>query len=187
MGKIFEALDDDLIAFIEAQPIFFVATAPLAADGLVNVSPKGLDTFRVLGPKTVAYLDLTGSGIETVAHAKENGRIVVMFCAFEGRPNILRLHGRVEALEPGHPDFDALLPRFPTHPGTRAILRVDVQRIADSCGFSVPRMTYERDRDQLTRLHESRSPERMRQTHTEKNAHSLDGLPGLALDGLAPE
>lgn len=181
MRKVFETLDDDLIAFIERQPIFFVATAPLAGEGLVNLSPKGLDTFRVLGPNTVAYLDLTGSGIETVAHAKQNGRIVVMFCAFEGRPNILRLHGTVEALEPGNPEFDALLPRFPTLPGTRAILRIDVQRIADSCGFSVPRMTYDADRDQLVRLHETRGPEKLHQTHTQKNAKSLDGLPGLSL------
>src|SRR5215207_11005929 len=105
MGKVFDGLDDDLRAFIARQHVFFVGTAPLAADGHVNVSPKGLDTFRVLGPTTVAYLDLTGSGVETIAHLRENGRLTIMFCAFVGRPNIVRLYGRGEVLAMGEPEW----------------------------------------------------------------------------------
>src|SRR6187549_2505335 len=114
MGKVFEVLDDVLRGFIVAQPLFFVATAPLAADGHVNVSPKGLDTFRVLGPTTVAYLDLTGSGVETVAHLRENGRVTVMFCAFEGRPRILRLYGRGRCVEPVDAEWATTAAAFST-------------------------------------------------------------------------
>src|SRR3954468_516244 len=112
MGKVFAELDDDLRSFIGRQHAFFVATAPLAADGHVSVSPKGLDTFRVLGPTTVAYLDLTGSGIETVAHIRENGRLTIMFCAFDGRPLIIRLYGRARIVEPGDLDWAGTLAHF---------------------------------------------------------------------------
>src|SRR5262249_23538551 len=131
MGKLFESIDDGLACFIAAQHVFFVSTAPLAADGHLNLSPKGLDTFRVIDAHTVAYLDLTGSGVETIAHLRENGRIVIMFCAFEGAPKILRLHGRGDVLEPGDPDFDRLRTLFGTHEAVRSIIRVDVHRIAD--------------------------------------------------------
>lgn len=183
MGKVFEAIDDDLQAFLGAQRVFFVATAPLAADGLVNLSPKGLDTFRVLDPRTVAYLDLTGSGIETVAHAKENGRIVFMFCAFEGRPRIVRLHGHATILEPGDPDFERLQPLFPDLPGTRAIVRAAIHRIADSCGYAVPLYEYRGQRDQLVQWAERHGPDALRGTRQERNARSLDGLPGVRRDG----
>jgi len=182
MGKIFDSLDDDLRAFIEAQKLFFVATAPLAADGHVNLSPKGLDSLRILGPREIAYLDLTGSGIETLAHLRENGRVVFMFCAFEGRPRILRLHGRGEALEPGDARYAALRGRFPQLPGERAIIRVDVQRIADSCGWGVPLYHFEAERDQLVRFAEQLPPEKMAAAKKKWNAKSLDGLPGLKLD-----
>src|ERR671939_193862 len=117
MGKEYEEITPQLAEWIQRQRIFFVATAPLAADGMVNCSPKGLDTLRVTAPREVAYLDLTGSGIETVAHLRENGRIVLMFCAFEGPPRILRLHGRGEVVSPAHPDWESLAGRFPPHPG----------------------------------------------------------------------
>jgi hypothetical protein len=179
VGKVFDALDADLVGFIESQKLFFVATAPLDADGLVNLSPKGLDTFRILGPREVAYLDLTGSGIETLAHLRENGRVCFMFCAFEGRPRILRLHGRGEAFEPGDAGWERLRPRFPELPGERAIIRVDVQRIADSCGWGVPRYTFEGQRDQLVRFAEQLGPEKLDAARAQINAKSLDGLPGL--------
>src|SRR5262245_63376087 len=115
MGKVYDAIDGPIADFIRAQRVFFVATAPLAAEGHVNLSPKGLDSFAILDPHTVAYIDLTGSGIETVAHLRENGRITICFCAFEGPPKILRLSGRGEAIEPGHPDFTALAARFPAY------------------------------------------------------------------------
>src|ERR1017187_2866913 len=134
MGKTYDTLDETLTEFIRQQHVFFVATAPLSADGHVNVSPKGQDTFRVLGPSRVAYLDLTGSGIETVAHLKENGRVVLMFCAFEGPPSIVRLYGRGSVVEPADEVYASLAARFPTSPGARAVVHVEVTSIADSCG-----------------------------------------------------
>jgi hypothetical protein len=180
MGKIFEQIDAELREFIEAQKLFFVATAPLDAEGHVNLSPKGLDILRILGPREIAYLDLTGSGIETLAHLRENGRIVLMFCAFEGRPRILRLHGRGEALEPGDARYSALRERFPQLPGERAIVRVDVQRIADSCGWGVPLYAFQGERDQLVRFAEQLPPEKMAAAKQKWNAQSIDGLPGLS-------
>jgi hypothetical protein len=159
--------------------MFFVATAPLAADGLVNLSPKGLDSFRILGPQSVAYLDLTGSGIETVAHLRENGRVVLMFCAFEGRPRIVRLQGVGRAFEPGDPDFERLRPQFPEVAGVRSIVRAEVRRIADSCGWGVPLYSFQGQRDQLVRFGEQLGPQKIREAQTHFNRRSLDGLPGL--------
>src|SRR5262245_42433528 len=129
-GKLFSELDDDLRAFIARQHVFFVATAPLSPGGHVNLSPKGLDTFRVLGPRTVAYLDLTGSGVETVAHLRENGRLTVMFCAFEGRPRILRMYGRGRAVEPGDAEWPAGSAGLPELPGVRTVAVLAVERLA---------------------------------------------------------
>ncbi len=179
MAKVFEAIDDKLAAFIRAQHVFFVATAPLAADGMINLSPKGLDSFRILGPQSVAYLDLTGSGIETVAHLRENGRVVFMFCALEGRPRILRLHGTGQSFEPGAPEFERLRPEFPEVAGVRAIVRAEVQRIADSCGWGVPLYSFQGERDQLVRFGEQLGPEKIRAAQKQFNRRSLDGLPGL--------
>ena len=179
MGKTYEYIDDDLAAFIEAQKLFFVATAPLSSEGRVNLSPKGLDSFRILGPRRVAYLDLTGSGIETVAHVRENGRLTLMFCAFEGAPKILRLQGRAHVHALDSDGFRALLPRFAAIAGMRAIIVLDVERIADSCGFGVPRFRYEGERDTLPKLAESRGEEGMRAYRESKNARSIDGLEGL--------
>lgn len=179
MAKVHAALDATLTEFIRRQHVFFVATAPLAGDGLLNLSPKGLTGFAVLGPHEVAYLDLTGSGVETIAHLRENGRIVVMFCAFEGPPRILRLQGRGEVLEPSHPDFATLRARFPELPGVRSIIRVQVERIADSCGYGVPRYVYEGERTQLVEWAERKGPDGVVAYRAENNVRSIDGLPGL--------
>lgn len=180
MGKVHEQIDDRLASWLAAQPMFVVATAPLAADGLVNASPKGgSGTFAVLGPTTVAYLDLTGSGVETIAHLRENGRIVLMFMAFEGRPQIVRLHGRGHVMVPDDPDFAELVKKFPSHPGARAVIVVDVDRIADSCGYAVPRLDYVADRDVLDLWAKKKGPEGVAAYQAEHNAVSLDGLPGL--------
>ncbi len=183
MSKVFPGLDADLRRFIARQHVFFVASAPLAADGHVNLSPKGLDTFRVLGPTTVAYLDLTGSGVETVAHLRENGRLTVMFCAFAGRPRILRLYGRGRAVEPGAADWSALAAHFPELPGVRSVVVLEVERIADSCGYAVPRYEYAGDRPQLTDWCEKKGPDGVRKYQARKNRTSLDGLPGLPSAG----
>lgn len=178
MGQLHD-ITPDLRRWIERQKVFFVATAPLAADGLVNCSPKGLDSFRVLGPHEVAYVDLTGSGIETIAHLRENGRIVFMFCAFEGPPKIVRLHGTGQVAVAGSPAFEELRGLFPDHHGARAIVRATVARVSDSCGYAVPLYGYERDRDTLVRWSASKGPDGLARYRQQKNAHSLDGLPGL--------
>jgi hypothetical protein len=180
MSKAYECIDDALAGFIAAQHMFFVATAPLDAAGHVNLSPKGLAGLRVIDPNTVAYLDLTGSGIETVAHVRENGRMVIMFCAFEGPPKILRLHGRGEVIEPSHPRFADLLARFPKLPGVRSIILVALERITDSCGYGVPVYRYESEREQLHNWARRKGPSGLAQYRDEKNRSSIDGLPGLA-------
>ncbi len=179
MGKTHEAIDDRLAEFLRRQHVFFVATAPLGDDGHVNLSPKGLDGFAVLDPTTVAYLDLTGSGIETIAHLRENGRITLLFCAFEGPPLIVRLYGRGEVLTVDHPEFAALRPRFPDLPGVRSIIRVHCERIADSCGYGVPRYQYEGERTQLPEWADRKGADGVTAYREERNATSIDGLPGL--------
>ena len=179
MGKVYEQLDDRLVAFIGRQHVFFVGTAPDSPDGHLNVSPKGLDTFRILGPNSVAYLDLTGSGIETVSHLRENGRIVILFCAFEGPPKILRLHGRGEAVEPGDPRLQDLLTLFPDLPGVRSVVVVSLERISDSCGYGVPNYRYEGERTQLPDWAQRKGPVGLVQYRAENNQASIDGIPGL--------
>jgi hypothetical protein len=180
VGKHHTEIDDSLRTFLAAQHVFFVATAPSGDGGHVNCSPKGLDTFRVLGPTTVAYADFTGSGVETIAHLRQNGRIVILFCAFDGEPRIVRLHGRGTAVEPRDPEFAPLLERFGRAPlGIRSVIRVEVARIADSCGFGVPRFAYEGEREQLTGWNEAKGPAGVEDYQRRKNARSLDGLPGL--------
>lgn len=179
MGRVHDAIDDGLRGWIDQQHVFFVSTAPLAADGHVNVSPKGLDSFRVLGRRRVAYLDLTGSGVETIAHVRENGRICVMFCAFDGPPRIVRFHGRGTVAEVGTPAFDELAPHFELRQGTRAIIDVAVSRIADSCGYAVPLMSFDGERSMLDEWAERRGPDGIVAYRAERNAESLDGLPGV--------
>ena len=179
MGNISSTIDDSARKFIEAQPLFFVGSAPLDSDGHINVSPKGLDTLRILGPRNIAYLDLTGSGIETVSHLKENGRIVLMFCAFQGPPKILRVHGRGTVVEPEQPEFPDLAAHFPEFEGTRAIILVEIARISDSCGFGVPLLHYEGERTQLTAWSGKLGPEGLKKYRQEKNQQSIDSIPGL--------
>ncbi len=178
MGKTFATIDGKLQAFIEKQKVFFVATAPRSDEGLVNVSPKGLDgTLAILDEHTIAYLDLTGSGVETIAHLRENGRICVMFCSFEGPPRIVRIHGTGEVVEPGAEGFDALIERFAEYPGARAVIRIRASRVSDSCGFGVPLYDYRGERDQLQRWAEKKGPDGIAQYQRDNNTQSLDGLP----------
>ncbi len=168
----------DLREWIEAQHMFFVASAPLAADGHVNVSPKGGDTFRILDEHTVAYLDLTGSGVETIAHLAENGRITIMFCAFEGRPKIVRLQGRGDVVRPADDEFDQLVALFPDLPGVRSVIRIRIDRMASSCGFGVPLMTFDADRGEMRAWAERKGPDGLVDYRATRNAESIDGLPG---------
>ena len=181
MGKEYTEISDRLQEWIGRQQMFFVSTAPSAADGLINCSPKGLDCLRVLGPHQIAYVDTGGSGIETVAHLKDNGRITLMLCAFEGPPKIFRFYGKGTAVEPHDEGFDALLSRFPEMPAARNIIVIDVDRIIDSCGFGVPLYEFKAHRDALGKYFSKQSEEDILEYRRTRNAESLDGLPGLSL------
>ncbi len=192
MGTRYAELDERLRKFIARQPVFFVATAPSLTDdgagGQVNVSPKGYrDTFAVLGPRTVAYLDLTGSGAETIAHLRQNGRITIMFCSFSKETKVLRLSGRGQVVLPGSARWAELAGHFPRTAGPatqltnqRAIIVVDLQRIADSCGYAVPEMSLAAERDVLDRWAAKKTAAELAAYRAEKNAVSIDGLPALA-------
>lgn len=182
MGKTYSNISPEMAAWVSRQPMFFVASAPLSAQGHVNCSPKGRDTLRVLDPLTVAYADLTGSGAETAAHLHENGRIVLMFCALEGPPKIVRFHGRGDVIVPSSDEWAALSSRFPSHPSMRAIVRVRVTRVSDSCGYGVPHMQLVGDRDVLDRWVETKGVKNLPAYRREKNSHSIDGLPGPNFD-----
>ena len=186
MAKLYETIDERLRAFIAEQPMFFVATAP-GSGGHVNVSPKGYkDTFSVIDEKTVAYLDLYGSGSETIAHLRDNGRITVMFCSFGRRPKILRLHGTGRVVRPDAAEWDELAGRFGAgHAGYRAIVVIDVARVSDSCGYSIPYMELTGERSLLDDQHARRSPEEW-VPRVQRNASSIDGLVALEPDHPAP-
>jgi hypothetical protein len=196
MGKIFDGIDEKLADWIRRQHMYFVGTAPSGDDGHVNVSPKGLiETFRVLGPREVAYLDFVGSGIETIAHLRENARIVVMFCAFEGPPRIVRLHGRGEVAQIGGDRFDELAPRFDlggaigeVRAGIRSIVRIDVTRIADSCGYVVPLMDYRGERTQMPKWQAAQVAKHGETAilaySADNNERSIDDLPGVEVELL---
>jgi hypothetical protein len=183
MARVHDELDDNLIDWIGRQPMFFVATAPRDG-GHVNLSPKGHDTFRVFDPTTVGYLDLTGSGVETIAHLRENGRLTIMFCAFDGPPRILRLYGVGAVVEPSDDGFGALAAHFPELPGVRSVIRLAIERISSSCGYSVPLMDYRGERDTLIEWAERKGPDGIEAYHAEKNLLSIDGLAGLDEPGL---
>ncbi len=193
MGKIYDAIDDDLRAWIAAQSLFFVATAPLSASGHVNVSPKGpIGSLRVTGERSVAYLDVLGSGAEALAHLRENGRIVLMFCAFEGAPKILRLHGRGTIVMAGDPRFDELVATWAFEdPGIpearRAVIEIEITRIATACGYGVPLMSYEGARPHAidwgaTKLRTGGASE-LAKYRRAKNTTSIDGLPAVDVAG----
>ncbi|MFJ3228689.1 pyridoxamine 5'-phosphate oxidase family protein [Streptomyces sp. NPDC086783] len=188
MGKTYERIDGRLRTFIEAQPIFFTATAPLSGYGTVNLSPKGLTgSFAVIDELTVAYLDFAGSNAETIAHLRENGRITLMWCAFQGPPNIVRVHGRGEPVFRDDPRFRDLLAHFPhidpAQHGLRAVVVVTAALIRDTCGYAVPFMSYDEDRD-LHAKRFAREDDASLDAYFHKKDHvatSLDGLPGLPL------
>ena len=182
MGKDYQEIDESLQRWIEHQKLFFVATAPRADDGLINCSPKGLDGLRVTGPREMVYADMGGSGIETVAHLKENGRIVIMLCAFDGPPKIFRFYGKGRVLEPGDAGFEDFVRLFPHIQTIRNFIVVDVERIRDACGYGVPTYEFRNERESLQNWYDSQSEEDIAEYRAEKNAASLDGLPGLALD-----
>jgi len=197
MGKIFDCIDERLESWIARQPMFFVGTAPLDAAGHVNVSPKGpIDSLRVLTPTSVAYLDLVGSGAETIAHVRENGRLVMMLCAFAGPPRILRLHGRAEVVPASDERFPELMelcgfadPETPE--ARRAIVLVEVERIADSCGYGVPLMKHAGQRPHMdlwaAKKVRAGGSEALLDYQREKNAYSIDGLPAVDLPVRVPE
>lgn len=180
MGRVYDDVSGGVADFVARQHVFFVSTAPLSGSGLVNLSPKGIEgTFTILDPHTVAYADLVGSGVETIAHLRENGRITLMFCAFDGPPRIVRLYGTGEVIEPGDGRFADLAARFPDYRNLRSIVVVAVHRVADSCGYGVPVYEYRSERDHLERWADRRSDEELAAYQMEKNSKSLDGLPGL--------
>lgn len=186
MGRFYDHIPEQFVEWLEAQPVFFVASAPLGQDGHVNVSPKGGDTFRVLDASTVAYLDLTGSGAETTAHLRENGRLTIMFCAFDGKPNIIRLFGTGKTVLPGDADFDDLAAQFPPNPGTRGVVHLAVEKVGSSCGYSVPLMQLVDHRTTLDEWAERKSPDEMSTYRATKNATSIDGLPAFDPAGIEP-
>jgi hypothetical protein len=183
MAKVYDGIDGRLREFLLAQPVFFVATAPSQADGRVNLSPKGMrGTFTILDAHRVAYLDYTGSGAETIAHLRDNGRITLMFCAFTGPPNIVRCHGRGRSVQPDDPEFPDLYRAFdaPQVHGLRSIIEVTVERVSDSCGYAVPLMDYVGERTLLDQWAARKSDAELVAYRTEKNSTSIDGLPALA-------
>ena len=179
MGKEYPEIDPAIRDWIAQQKMFFVSTAPLAQDGLINCSPKGMDTLRVLGPRTIGYLDMTGSGVETIAHLKGNKRIVIMMCAFDGPPKIFRFYGKGEVLEIGTEKFNELVPQFEKGIGARSIIRIEIDLIRDSCGYAIPLLDYTGERDVLSKWAESKGLEGVRKYREENNQVSLDGLEGL--------
>ncbi len=178
MGKLHDEITPEIVSWVQQQHLFFVATAPLAEEGHVNCSPKGLDTLRILGPRRVAYLDLTGSGAETIAHVRENGRIVFMFCALAGPPKIVRFHGSGQVITPASELWDGLRAMFPGYPGARTVVTADISRISDSCGFGVPKFEYIEERDTLEKWATSKGAEGLPLYRSQKNVRSIDGLPG---------
>jgi len=176
----FSSISDDLARWWVEQPLFFVATAPSGNNGHVNCSPKGLDTLRVLGPQRVAYLDLTGSGIETIAHLRDNGRITLMACAFNGAPRISRIYGTGTVHERDSPGFRELAAHFPDLPGRRAVIDVAVDRVTTSCGYAVPLMDLVGDRDRLLDWAQAKGEDELIAYRAAKNATSIDSLPGYS-------
>ena len=183
MAKVSTSISDQHKEFIEKQKMFFVATSPLSLEGHINLSPKGLDSFRVLSPNKVAYMDITGSGNETSAHIMENGRITFMFCAFEGPPNILRLYGNGYTVIPGSEYWEELASHFVLHLSTRQIIVAEIDRVQTSCGFGVPLYEYAGERDHADKWAQNKGEEGLLAYREEKNRLSMDGLPTALFPG----
>ncbi|MCF6409391.1 pyridoxamine 5'-phosphate oxidase family protein [Pseudalkalibacillus salsuginis] len=175
MGKQYSEIHREHMDFIRKQHLFFVSTAPLSADGHVNVSPKGYDTLRILSPTEVAYLDLTGSGNETTGHIEENERITFMFCAFEGPPQILRLYGNGKVILPDSEEWGTYIKHFDPLPGIRQIITANIHRVSTSCGYSVPFMEYVGERETLN-ISNTKKASKLENYRREKNAKTIDGL-----------
>jgi pyridoxamine 5'-phosphate oxidase-like protein len=176
MGQFMREVTAEIREFIEGQKVYFVATAPLSGEGHVNLSPKGMDSFRVLSSNCVAYLDLTGSGNETAAHLLENGRITIMFCAFEGKPMILRLYGRGRAVLPGAEGWEELAEKFVLIAGARQIIYCEVERVQTSCGLAVPVMRFEDQREGLVKWAKGKGEAGLEEYRRKKNVKSIDGM-----------
>src|SRR5215469_10753043 len=179
MGKVYEAIDQQIKEWMVAQKVFFVATAPLSGEGHINCSPKDGDSIRVVDGKTLVYLDLIGSGVETIAHVRENGRIIVMMCAFEGAPKIMRFHGRGEVIEKDNSQFEHLKTLFVSEVGIRSFILIHLDRISDSCGFGVPVLEFKDYRKQLRTYNERVGEEKLADYKIKHNTTSIDGLPGV--------
>lgn len=175
MAKFETHLTDSLRAFISAQHIFFNASAP--TEGRINVSPKGLDSFRILSDTRVGYLDMTGAENETAAHVAENGRLTLMFCSFGEKPLIVRLYGKGQFVRPQDPEWEALHTQFPSYPGERQIILLDIESIMSTCGFAVPRYEFQGHREALVEYACNQGPEKMDEYRHKKNVTSIDGLP----------
>jgi hypothetical protein len=187
MGKFNDHITAEYKSFIERQRIFFVATSPLDNEGHINLSPKGLDSFKVLSSNRVAYIDLVGSGNETSAHLLENGRITFMFCAFEGKPNVLRLYGKGYAVLPSDEGWNELASNFIIYPNTRQIIVADIHKTQTSCGFGVPLYEYKQEREVMFEWAEKKGPEGLEQYKKDKNTKSIDGLPTALAKNLFKE
>ncbi|MEM8717230.1 MAG: pyridoxamine 5'-phosphate oxidase family protein [Cyanobacteria bacterium P01_G01_bin.4] len=176
MAKQYAQLTPSLQAFIAQQHMFFTGSAPLSAEGRVNVSPKGIDTFRCLSPTQVAYLDLTGSGNETAAHIKDNGRLTIVMCSFVGKPTILRLYGKGRIVRSQDPDWESLYAHFDSLPGERQIVVLDIELVQTSCGFGVPKYDFKEHRNELVQWAERKGEAGLADYRRKKNSRSLDGL-----------
>lgn len=180
MKQDYGSISPRIADFMKSQKIFFVATSPLSENGHVNVSPKGYDTFQIIDEKTVAYLDLSGSGVETIAHIRENNRITVLFCAFEGSPKIIRLYGKGTVITKNSPFFDEHIDRFPKYSGARAVILIDVIKVSGSCGFSIPIYKFISERDQLIKWSEKRGEDWIKDYQKTNNTVSIDSIPALS-------
>lgn len=178
MGRAFDSITDQMREFVDDQHVFFVSTAP-STGGRVSVSPKGYDSFRILDDNRVCYLDITGSGAETIAHIRDNGRITFMFCAFAGKPNIVRFYGTGQVVRQDDDEWGDLFALFGDVAGVRSIITADIDRTSTSCGFAVPFMDYVEDRPRLAEHWGAKTPEAVEQYWADKNATSIDGLPAL--------
>lgn len=174
MAKFYDKITSRIHNFIEAQKVFFVATAP--KNGRINLSPKGMDSFRVLNENRVAWLSVTGSGNETSAHLLEDNRITIMFCAFEGAPNILRLYGKAKEILPNDTEWDSLITLFPSLTGTRQIFDITIESAQTSCGMSIPFYEYKEERNQLLDWAEEKGQDNIEQYWKDRNQTSIDGL-----------
>lgn len=183
MAEQFDHLKDNLVRFIEAQKMFFVATAPAGGDGRINLSPKGMDSLRVLSPTRVAWLSVTGSGNETAAHVADNGRMTIMFCSFEAQPLILRLYGKARCVYQNDPDWGDLFAGFTPLPGARQIFDLEIDMVQTSCGYAIPFYDYQGERDTLIKWAENKGDEGLRAAWEEGNQESIDGLPTFIKEG----